>query len=250
MTKRAREQIFTANVEEFTLRILRFHGHEVRAQDVAAKSGDRQTAFFFSLFTLEVNDFRVYEDDLRFRILASGHVDHGHAQAHTDLRSRQAHTLRGVHGSEHVLGELLELGIKFPDLRSSFFQDGIAVFDDRIDFPRRGQRWRGGRRRRLARLGFGGSQWFRTPRFVGHSCRNSAAARRADLPQIFAEKHPPGQGPPWPRPRLLPPGPRTSRSVRRPLGWAPWSPYRPSRAPAAASRWASDILAQSRLRRW
>src|SRR6267378_4504154 len=68
----------------------------------------------------------------------------------------------------------------FPFRMNDFglFEDGVAKFDDRINLALLGRRLRGGDR--------GG---FRTRRFVGHSCRNSAASRRGCLPQIFAEKH-------------------------------------------------------------
>src|SRR5579859_1527583 len=187
MAEGAGEQIFAADLEGLALGVLRFYGDELRSNDVATKPGNREAAFFLAFFTFSVNDFGIGENDFRLGIFSAGDIDDSHAQGHADLRGSQADALSGVHGGKHIFGKLREPGIKGFYRRGRFFKNGIPVFDDFVDFS-------GGRD------GFhrGGSLgWFRTRRFVGHSCQNSAASRRANLLQIFAEKHRRAQEQPW-----------------------------------------------------
>src|SRR4029077_14285039 len=143
-------------------------------------------------------------------------------KAQANLRRGQANSLGGVHGSEHIVDELLEVSVTFFYKGAGFCEDGIAEFDDRIYFD--GLRWsfRHGDRCRLLFCERGQRQWFRTRRFVGHSCRNSCASRRGSLLQIFAEKHRLTQGRPWLRRQRPRRERRTSRSARKRLGQVLW----------------------------
>src|SRR5467141_5073051 len=207
MAEGPRQQVFTTNFELLALGILRFDGHKLRPQHVATKSGNREAAFFFANFAFGVNNLRIREHDLGFGVFPRGYVHDRNPQALSNLRSGQSHALRRIHRSKHVLSQLLQFSVKFFHRRSRLLQDGVAIFDDGINFARSRGRLRGLDRRRR-----GG---FRTRRFVGHSCRNFAAFPRASLPQIFAEKHPPAQVPPWLLLLPLLPAPRTNRIFRK-----------------------------------
>src|SRR5206468_1586761 len=127
--------------------------------------------------------------------------------------SCQTHTLRGIHGREHILGKFFKLRIEFSNWRSRLFKDGVAILDDRINFARL--------RNGLCRFDLR-YRWFRTWQFARHNYRNSAASRRESLLQIFAEKHQPAQErSSLRRPRPLP-EPRTSQNVRKRLVPAAW----------------------------
>ena len=112
VAERAGQQIFAANFERLTHRVEGLHGDELRAYDIAAKSGNGEAAFFFALFTFEVNDLGIRQHDLGFGIFATGYVDHRQAQIQSDLRRREPHAGSRVHGGEHVFGKLLELRIE------------------------------------------------------------------------------------------------------------------------------------------
>ena len=199
MAKRARQEVFAAHLERLPLRVLRAQGYEVRPHHVAAEPGDREAALLLALFAFRVDDFRIGKNNFRFGILSGGHVHDGDTHAQSDLRRGQPDSLRRVHGSKHVFGELLELGVEFCDRRGRLLQDRIGILHDLVDLSRRlGSGWR-----------------FRSCRVVGHSSRNSAASRQANLPRIFAEKRAPAQVPPWLRRRLRPQGRRTSRNARK-----------------------------------
>src|SRR5258708_1056619 len=208
MAKGSRQQVFAANFELFTFRILRFDGHKLRAPPEPSNSGNRKASLFFANFTFGVNNFRIRQHDLGFGVFSSSDVNHGEPQALSDLRSGQSHALRRVHRGKHVLGQLLQFGVEFPYRRSRLFQVRSAIFPDGINFARTSGS--------LGGVGGGRGGSFRTRRFVWHSCQNSAAFPRASLLQIFAEKHPPAQVPPWLRRPRLRPAPRTNPTARRP----------------------------------
>src|SRR5579859_3260421 len=237
VAKRPRQQIFSANLKRFALRILRLHRHKLRPHHVPAKSRYRKASFFFPLFAFRVNNLRIHQHNLRFRIFSARHVHHRHPQTFPDLRRCQPHSLRRIHRREHVLGQLFQRRIKLGDRRARLFQHRVAVLHHVINFSRRT-----GRLRRRGNR-------FRTGQFVRHSSRNSASSPAASLLQIFAEKHRPAQAPPSLRPPPQPPAPRTSPTARTPPPPAPSSLCPPSSARAAASKSVSSIRARSRLRR-
>src|SRR5712692_1522891 len=98
----AGKQVFAANLERLALGILRFYGDELRPDDVAAKAGNGEAAFFFALFAFSMNDFGIGEDDFGFGVLAAGDVNDGDAKGKADLRRGEADALRGIHGGEHI----------------------------------------------------------------------------------------------------------------------------------------------------
>src|SRR5437868_9317952 len=134
----AREQIFAANFKRFTGQILRADGDELRANDIAAKTGNREAAFFLALFAFAVNNVRVYQDDFGFGIFSGSDVDDCDANAYADLRRSQADALRGVHGGKHIFGKFGELGVKLRDGVGRLFEYAIAVLHNGIDFARDG----------------------------------------------------------------------------------------------------------------
>src|SRR5690242_8862374 len=214
MAKRARQEVFTTNFKGFSFHVLRFDGDKLWANDIAAKAGNGEAAFFFPDLAFGVCDLRIRQDNFRFRVFTARHVYNRKAHTLSDLWSSQANALRGIHGSEHVFGKFFELGVKCYYRRARLFQNRVAVLDDRIDFAR----WR----RRLWRFSNGGRRRLRTRRFVGHSCRNCAASLRENPHQIFAEKYRLTQVQPWLHPRPRRRGPRTNRSVHKRPAPAPW----------------------------
>src|SRR5216684_6183135 len=108
----AGQKVFAADLERFALGILRFYRDELRPDDVAAKAGYGEAAFFFALFTFGVNDLGIGEDDLGFGVFSAGDVNDVDAKGKADLRRGEADTLRGVHGGEHVFDEMFEAGIE------------------------------------------------------------------------------------------------------------------------------------------
>src|SRR5258708_22426678 len=186
MAEGAGQEVFAADFKGLALGVLRFDGHKLRAQDVAAETGNGEAAFFFALLAFSVNNFWVGENDFSFWIFPAGYVDDGHAQMQTDLGGSKSDALRGVHGGEHIFGQLFQFGVECFYECSRLFEDGIAVLDDRIDLAGSGD----GLRSR------GGLRGFSTRRSVGPSYRNSVASLRERLLQIFAEKHRRAQGQP------------------------------------------------------
>src|SRR5690242_16336230 len=86
----AGEKIFAANFKGFALGVLRAYGHELRADDVAAKAWNGEATLFLADFALRVNDFRIDEHNLGFGIFSGGDVHHGETQAQSNLRGREA----------------------------------------------------------------------------------------------------------------------------------------------------------------
>src|SRR5713226_1007858 len=206
VAERTRQQVFAANFKGLALGVLRFDGYKLRPHHISAKARNREAAFLLANFAFRVNHLWIRQHNFRFGIFPAGDVHNREPQAQSDLWRRQSYSLGGVHRSEHILGELLQFRVEFIDGRARLFQDGIAIFDDRIDLARS--------RSRLLRLGGRRDGGFRTRQFVGHSCQNSAASRRVNLPQIFAEKRPLAQVPPWLRRPPPPPAPRTNPIFR------------------------------------
>jgi hypothetical protein len=132
----AGEEIFATDFEGFALGVLRLYGDKLRTQDVAAKTWNGEAAFFFELFAFGVNNFRVGENEFRFGIFTARDVNDGHAQMQADLGRGESDALRGIHRGEHIFGELLQFGIEVFYRRCGFFEDGIAVLDDWVDFAR------------------------------------------------------------------------------------------------------------------
>src|ERR1700687_5465785 len=227
MAEGAGEEVFAADFKGFALGVLRPDSYKLRAQDVAAEAGNGEAAFFFALFTFGVNNFGVGKNDFSFGIFPAGYVDHGYAQVQADLGRSESDALRGIHGGEHIFGELLEFGVEILYRRSGLFEDRIAELDDRVDLARSGDCLRRG-----------GLPSLRTRRFVGHNYRNSVASRRESLPQIFAEKHRRAQGQPSLRRRRRRRGRHTSRSARMRLASGSSSPCRGCRGRGAAWRWS------------
>src|SRR5258708_99682 len=97
MAEGSRQQVFAANFELLALGILRLDGHKLRPQHVAAKSRNREAAFFFANFAFGVNNFRIRQHDLGFGVFPSGYVHDCEPQAQSDLRGGQSHALRRVH---------------------------------------------------------------------------------------------------------------------------------------------------------
>src|SRR5215831_4267542 len=98
----AGEKILAANLKHFALQILRSDRNKVRADDVAAKTGNREAALFFSFFAFAVSDFGIDQNDFGFGVFAAGDVNHGDADALADLRSGKPDALRGIHSRKHV----------------------------------------------------------------------------------------------------------------------------------------------------
>src|SRR5271156_2158503 len=241
MAKRPRQQILPANLKRLALRVLRPHRNKLRPHHIPAKPRYGQAPFFLANFPLCVNNLRIGNHNFRFWIFPHGNVNPREPQAQSNLRRRQPHALRRVHRSKHILDQPFQLGIKLLHRCSRFFKDRISVLHDRINLARRPSRRRFRRNRRRSRA----PHYFRTRRFVWHSCRNSAASRKGNLLRIFAKKHPQTKENPSPRPHPPPPVPHTSRSAHKPPAPAAWSPCPRYAAPAAASKWVSG----SRVRR-
>src|SRR5271170_2147559 len=129
----AGEQAFAAAFELGAGGVLRADGDVLRAFDVAAKTGERETAFFLALLAFGVNNLGIGEDHFRFGNFAVGDVNYGEAQADTDLRRGETDAVRGVHGFEHVGDELLEVLVEFFHALAGSFKHRVAVFHDRMN---------------------------------------------------------------------------------------------------------------------
>src|SRR5216684_4189978 len=80
MAEGAGEKIFAANFVGLAFGVLSLHGDKLRADDVAAKAGNREASLFFADFSLGVNDFGIGEDNLGFGIFSASDVNHGEAK--------------------------------------------------------------------------------------------------------------------------------------------------------------------------
>src|SRR5260370_26597749 len=93
----AGQKIFAANLERFALGILRFYRDELRPDDVAAKAGNGEAAFFFALFAFSMNDFGLPEDDLGFRGVFTRYFSDADSKGKADFPCGPADALRGGH---------------------------------------------------------------------------------------------------------------------------------------------------------
>ena len=88
---------------------------------------------FEVMSALGVDDLRIDQHDLGLGIFLEGDVDDGDALADADLRSGQAHAMRGVHALEHVVGQLAQLVVELGDGGGRLLQYRVAKFHDGID---------------------------------------------------------------------------------------------------------------------
>src|SRR5262249_41679890 len=122
MAKRARQQIFSANLKPFTLSVLRFHRYELWPHHISAESRYRKTPFFFALFAFCVNNLRIHQHNFCFGIFPTSHINYRDSNAFSDLWGRQSHTLRRIHRCEHILGKFFQFRIKLCDWFCRLFE--------------------------------------------------------------------------------------------------------------------------------
>ena len=93
-----------------------------------------EAAFLFELLTAAIDDLGVDKDELIFRSLFKAYVYHCDLLGDAYLRSSKADTLGGVHAVEHLFDELSQFRGELGDRLTLFQQDGVGVFDDRVEF--------------------------------------------------------------------------------------------------------------------
>src|SRR5690242_10635896 len=81
------KEILAANFENLAFGILSFDGHKLRADDIAAESGNGEATFLFAIFAFGMNDFGIGENNLGLGVFPAGDVDHGEAHALSNLWS-------------------------------------------------------------------------------------------------------------------------------------------------------------------
>jgi hypothetical protein len=77
-----------------------------------------------------MNNFRICQNDLGFQIFSSRDVNYGKPDALADLRRGQPHSLRSIHGREHIFGQFFQLGIKLLNRRSGSLEHWVAILHD------------------------------------------------------------------------------------------------------------------------
>src|SRR5271156_284995 len=133
VAERASEEAFAAAFKGSARRILRADGDVLRALHVAAKSREREAAFLFALLAFGINNFGIGEDHFCLGNFSVGDVNNREAQADANLRRGEPYTRGGVHGFEHVRDELLQVVVEFFHPLAGGFEDGVAVFHNRMN---------------------------------------------------------------------------------------------------------------------
>src|SRR5579864_7073661 len=132
--KRARQQVLAGHFEFGALGVARLHRDLPGPRHLFAEFGQAEAALFAFLRPLAVHDPRIDQHDLLPLLFADSRVDYRYPLSDADLRRRQPHSVGGVHGLEHILHQLVQLGrIEFPDLFRFFFQYRLPVLHYRID---------------------------------------------------------------------------------------------------------------------
>ncbi len=98
--------------------------------DLFGHAGKRQATLAEALLAFLRDDLRVDEHAQIARLVLAGDVDHEQAQALADLRRRQAHAGRGVHGLGHVLDQLADAVVDRGDGLGFLAQPRIGVVED------------------------------------------------------------------------------------------------------------------------
>src|SRR6476646_2937402 len=131
MQESARQQILAGLLEGLALQVLRTHGDAFSAPHLLAKARDAEAAVLAYLLALDMQDRGIEEHQFVGRIFAVRSVDDRDLLRYADLRRREAHSLGGVHGFEHVLDEFVQ--VRRVELRDRFgltLQHWVAVFYD------------------------------------------------------------------------------------------------------------------------
>src|SRR5262249_23056965 len=97
MLQRAREQAGTLALLRNTAPVETLDDHARRPHHRRIEAGNAQTAFFFELHAILLDEFRVNHDEQAGRVAADRDVHHENPQRHADLRGRESHSWRGVH---------------------------------------------------------------------------------------------------------------------------------------------------------
>ena len=132
----AREPAGRLKVDGVAVLIKTVHGDPLGALEGEAVTGEGQAALFLlvrvrvSGRNLAQGQYRVDDAAARGHAVLVLHLVGEDAQAHTNLRCRQAHTVGCVHGLVHVSHEFLELIIKLGDGCRGAVQNGVAVNTD------------------------------------------------------------------------------------------------------------------------
>src|SRR5579884_3951343 len=126
-----RQHALAGLLEPFALRVLGTDGYLFRTGDILAKTGQAEAAFLAVLDSVAADNLRIDEHQLLVLVMAGRGIDDGDAFGNADLRCRQPHSARRVHGFEHVRDELVQLRrVEFSKDGGFSFQDRIAIFDD------------------------------------------------------------------------------------------------------------------------
>lgn len=131
--QRAGEQFLAGGLEVLAIYVLRADGHPHWPRNFLAKIRNTEAALAAALLAFRLDDLRIYKHQFRMRILFEADVNHCNPPRNGDLRRRQPDTMSRVHGFEHVLDQLSQMVIESGNRFSRFFQDGIAVLNDRVD---------------------------------------------------------------------------------------------------------------------
>src|SRR5947209_7178737 len=100
MLERTCQQILSGHLEKFALRILGPDCGFFRSRYLFAKTRETETTLFPRLCSFALDDLRIDQHQLLFRVFSIGRVDNRNALRYAYLRSGQADALRRIHGLE------------------------------------------------------------------------------------------------------------------------------------------------------
>ncbi len=129
----AGQQFRTFYFKYFPFDVLRTDFNPCITLDFLVDIRKAEAAFLFELLTAAIDDLGVDKDELIFRSLFKAYVYHCDLLGDAYLRSSKADTLGGVHAVEHLFDELSQFRGEFGDWLTLFQQDGVGVFDDRVE---------------------------------------------------------------------------------------------------------------------
>lgn len=129
MLKHARLQLIRLDAHLVAIEVTSDDVDLFRPHDVPRQTGNRQTTLVKFPLSVRLHNLGV---DQRVRIVAHLEVVDEEALANADLWGRKSESGLGIHGLEHVLGQLHKRAIDIGDLLGHLFENRVAILADSI----------------------------------------------------------------------------------------------------------------------
>jgi hypothetical protein len=133
MEESSGKQVLAGLFVELPIHVLSADGDDPGPGDGLAKFRNAEAAFVLALPSFSVNDLGIGKNEFRVGIFFECDIDYGESLRDTDLWGGESYTMRGIHGLEHIVDELLQVVVEVGNRFGRPFEYRVAVFDDGID---------------------------------------------------------------------------------------------------------------------